>query len=815
VPAVPGPSRGSAPAGLGGRAGLGNLPADVSRFIGREREVSQVKGILSASRAVTLTGPGGVGKTRLALRVAQQVRRAYSNGVWLVDLTAVRTSEPLAGGLGDSEPLGQPVGDPQRLATLVARVLGIGEWSARPPLQALIAYLASRRVLLVLDNCEHLVESVAVLTQTLLHACPGVRVLATSRELLGVAGEMIFDVPPLSVPAVDRSWTLAELAACESVALLVARARAVASGFALSEDNRAAVAGICRRLDGVPLAIELAAAWIRTLTPDQVLARLADRFALLSRGVRGAPERQQTLQACVDWSFELCSKPERVLWTRLSAFAGGFEMDAVEGVCADELPKEDLPEGELLDLVAGLVDKSILVGEVHQAAMRYRMLETIRDYGRDQLAVAGGHEMLRRRHRDWYQGLVARADADLITPRQAPWQVRLDREMPNIRIALEFCVTEPGEAGAGLRMAVALQAFWWRGRFGEGRQWLDAMLAAQTGPPDLVWVRALYEAAKLACLQRDIEAGRRYAARARQLADHLGDERARTWARTADLGAALYAGEPARAAAEGEAVLPACRAAGDLQMLLDALLVLSLATWSVGDWDRAAACHEEILTITEPRGETWYRSVSMLHFGIVRWRQGQAGRAAELVRHSLRLRVLIDDLRSAAQCLAALAWIAGGEGDPRRAATLLGAAEALARDVDSPVVALPNLLASHQECERNARQVLGDQGFLAAFRHGAAWTTEKVTAYALGEAEPKAPGVVASPGEVARLTRRERQVVGLIVQGMTNKEIAARLVVSVRTAESHVDHILTKLSLANRAHIASWAATQGQSGAEL
>jgi predicted ATPase len=319
-----------------GRATIGNLSAEVTSFVGRRREVGEVKRALAESRLVTLTGVGGTGKTRLAVRVAGDLRRVFGDGVWFVDLTQLHGPELVA----------RELQDPDVLAFLVTATLGLRQ-AGGSPLQTLVGELADRRMLLVLDNCEHLLPGSAVFADRLLRGCPEVRILATSREPLAIAGEVLLPVPPLSAPDLRQRPSLAELGRCESVALFLARVQAAVPAFQLTQANHVAVAELCHRLDGLPLAIELAAARVRALAPEQILGRMADRFALLSRGSRSAPERQQTLRACVDWSFDLCAKEERLLWARLSVFVGGFELDAVEGVCADEkLAEVDLLESE-------------------------------------------------------------------------------------------------------------------------------------------------------------------------------------------------------------------------------------------------------------------------------------------------------------------------------------------------------------------------------------------------------------------------------------------------------------------------------------
>src|SRR5215469_3421966 len=335
----------------------GNLPAELTSFVDRRNELAEVKRLLAASRLVTLTGPGGVGKTRLALRAAAGLRRAFRDGVWLVQLDQVR--------------------DEALVAQAVTRALGLQDRAGYAPAAALADYLAGRQVLLVLDNCEHLVDAAAKLADRLLRAAPGLRVLATSRESLNIAGETVLAVPPLAAPEAGRRLTVAELARFPAAGLFAERAAQVVAGFALTEANVAAVAGICRRLEGLPLAIELAAAWLPVLSAEQIDARLGDRLGLLTRGGRARPARQQTLRASIEWSYELCSQAERLLWARLSVFAGGFELDAAEGVCTDRRLVAD----QVLELLATLADKSILIASPGEGVARYRLPETLREYG--------------------------------------------------------------------------------------------------------------------------------------------------------------------------------------------------------------------------------------------------------------------------------------------------------------------------------------------------------------------------------------------------------------------------------------------------
>jgi predicted ATPase len=414
------------------RAQLGNLPVDVTSFVGRRRELPEARRLLGDGRLLTLAGAGGVGKTRLALRLAAEVRRTFPDGVWLADLA--------------------PLQDGKLVPQTVIAALGLQDHSTRPPVDTLLAYLAGKQLLLVLDNCEHLPDACAVLATKLLSKTEGLRILATSRQLLNVQGERVLEVPPLSVP--DHDWLSAgvSLIECEAVRLFAERAATVVPGFAVTGGNGAVVARLCQGLDGIPLAIELAAVRLRALSAEQILERLDDRYRLLTGGSQTGRECHQTLRAAIDWSYGLCSAQEQILWGRLSVFSGGFDLEAVEHICADE----DIAQDDVCDLVTGLVGKSIVAREEHGSRVRYRLLETIRQYGRTRLIESGQEKPLRRRHRDYYHSLALRADAAVMSSGQTEWLQRLRPDLPNIRVALDFCLTEPGQAQAGLQIAGAL-----------------------------------------------------------------------------------------------------------------------------------------------------------------------------------------------------------------------------------------------------------------------------------------------------------------------------------------------------------------------
>jgi predicted ATPase/DNA-binding CsgD family transcriptional regulator len=763
---------------------------ELTSFVHRRREVAEAKRVLSVCRLVTLSGVGGIGKSRLALRVAAQVRRSFDDGVWLVELGELR--------------------DPVLVAHTVAAALGLRELatvgqdqSACSPITLLTEYLAARKALLVLDNCEHLVDPVAKLVDALLRTCPGLRVLTTSRQGLGVGGEVTLPVPPLPVPDVRQPPTLRGLPQVAAVALFVERAVAVVPEFCLTADNLDAVAQICRRVEGLPLAIELAAARLAALGPEEILNRMSDRFRLLGAGLRSAPTRQRTLRASIEWSYELCTSAEQRLWARLTVFAGGFKLAAAEGVCAGN----GLASEDVLDLVASLVNKSILIRQ-DGGAVRYRMLDTLREYGQDKLRESGQETGLRRRHRDWYAALVAGAETEWISDRQVDWFARLGREYPNLRAALEFCLTEPGEAGAGLRMATSMYPYWFgRGQLGEGRYWLDHALAQQPRPC-VDRARALYADSMLAGQQNDVTAAAALVDEGQEVAKQLDDTSTQALFTLAAGYVAGYRGDLPRSVALLDAVLEAFRARNDLPRLLDALFALAVYSGIRGDAARALACHEEVLAITGPRGEVWYRSLSLWALGLAVWQQGDSRRAAGLVRESLRLKRLIEDLLGIAWCLEALAWIAAGAPDPRHAANLLGAAHALWHTLGGSPATVRPMLGYHDECEQRTRRALGEQAFQTAFQRGMGLALADAVVCALNE---KPQGMPASAGPATRLTKREREVAELVAQGLTNKQIAARLVIAQRTAEGHVENILAKLGLTTRIQVATWVSERQES----
>jgi non-specific serine/threonine protein kinase len=664
----------------------------------------------------------------------------------------------------------------------------------------------------VLDNCEHLVDAVAKLADMLLREAAGLRVLATSREALTMTGETVLPVPPLAAPEAGRPLTVAELARFPAASLFAERAAQVVPGFALTEANMTAVAGICRRLEGLPLAIELAAARLPVLSPEQIDARLGDRLGLLTRGGRTRPARQQTLRASVEWSYELCSQAERLLWARLSVFAGGFELDAAEGICADHR----LAAEEVLELLAALAGKSILIVAHREGVARYRLSEPLREYGQECLQSSGEYTALRRRHRDWHEQLARQVDVDWLSPQIADLTARLFREHANVQAAQDFCQAEPGEAEAGLRIALHVWFFhcWIAGHVSEGRYRLSQVLA-RAGEPTVWRAQGLLLASFLAAVHGDRGAVQPLLEQGTSLAGQLNDPATQAFAAWVAGHLCLFAGDLPQAIAHCEHGLAALPVAVRGRQRAHLLICLANAAGLAGDEERAVACHRELGALTEAGSEyirRAYCAYSLWALGAAAWRRGDLDRATGLQQQSLRLRR--HDRMGSTYCVEALAWIAASRHQYERAAILLGAATSVLQSMGTTLDGNQYVAGHHRDCERQARQALGEAGFQAAYRCGRELPTEDALAYALQQPTEKPPKKPSAPAisDGVPLTARERQVARLVAGGRSNKEIAAELVIAQRTAEGHVEHILTKLGFTSRAQVATWVAASQPDG---
>ena len=747
------------------RRGVGNLPAELTSFVGRRRELRDAKRLLAAARLLTVTGAGGVGKTRLAARVAGDMRRGFVDGVWLVELADLR--------------------DPQLLASTVAAVFDLR--GSADPAAGLAEYLEGRQLLLVLDNCEHLADECAVLVEKLLATAAGVRVLATSRHALHTEGEHILHLDPLAVPGHEDMT--------DAVALFVERASAVLPGFELTPDNRAAVARVCRRLDGIPLALELAAVRLRVLSVDQLEARLDDRFGLLTSGPRTAQPRQRTLEATMDWSYELCSPDEQRLWAQLSVFPGGFDLDAAEHVGQSEVP--------VLDVLAGLVDKSVLSRKDGTFGWQawYRMLETVREYAAGKLV---DEPVVRARQVEYYVALARRYRAEGFGPRQLEWVGRLRREHPNLRAVVEYCLSTPGREGDALDIAASLWNFWYGGGLvPEGFRYLRRGLGLWR-ERGVVRARALYAASFLA-IQTGAADGRELLAELAVLAEELADDRLRAGHLECAGMATFFAGDLPGGAALLEEALAGYRVAGDALLVFDTLVLLSAAYFFLGD-GRGAAAAEEALGLTERFEARWSRGYALWAVAIHRWREGRCPEAVRLLREAVALRLA--DRTLLAFLLEALAWCQSSEGEHEQAARLLGSAHAVWRLSGARVDEMSPYQGFDEQCAGQAREALGVAAFDAAFAAAAGFGVEEAVAGALAEEPAKA--VRRKRVEPGGLTRRELEIAELVARGMSNKEIAAMLVIGRRTVETHVENILVKLGFTSRTQVASWLAGQSR-----
>ena len=763
-----------------------SVPADLTSFVGRRHDLVAVRQLFSAARLVTLTGIGGVGKTRLALRAAGELHRAFPDGVHLVELAALH--------------------EPGLLPHTVIAALGVREQPSLDPLAVLVDFLRERRMLLVLDNCEHLVEATADVVDHILRAAPGVRILATSRQALRLDGEHLFPVSPLLVPDPDDALEPGAASHYPSVALFADRAAAIVPGFAVTPENEAAVVRLCHRLEGIPLAIELAAVRLRVLSVEDLADRLDDQFQLLRAGNRNLPTRHQTLQALIDGSYDLCTPLEQLLWSRCSVFAGTVGDEALEAVCTDA----ELPASAVLDTVTGLVEKSILIRDPHGTHTRYRMLDTLRRYGMARLADSGDEARMARRHRDWYARLIETASQEWFGPRQEDRAAQLQLEHANVRHALEYCLTTPGEARAGLRMA-AVPWFWGAmDHLTEARLWLDRGLALDEGPSrERAW--ALATAAYLAAFQGDDAGLATLPERARDLALELDDLPALAFANHVlgfrrSLGPAADLGEAIPLFAE--ALDQYAHTEVPVQYADSLRVELAVTHILLGDFDEAAQLAQELHDRCSAVGERWNFSYALWLRGMLALvHGGRADRAEHDLAESLRIKRPFRDTLGLALVLEVLAWSAAATGEAARAATLLGGTDRIWQTLGGR-----QLRGMRGRYEAMARTALGAAAFESARERGSALSVEATTT--LGLREPGStrettpePTPEAGPGPgrpAADLTPREREVAALVAEGRTNKEIAATLVISLRTAEGHVENILTKTGFTTRTQIAHW-----------
>ncbi|WP_436761221.1 ATP-binding protein [Streptosporangium sp. V21-05] len=673
----------------------GNLPAEMNSFVGRTTELDEIAKLLTRTRLLTLRGPGGVGKTRLALRAARDVRDDYPDGVWVAELSA-----ETEGGL---------------LIHGVAGVFGLHTQAERPALESLIEYLADRRLLIVLDTCEHLVDSCAAMVVAVLTGAPDVQIIVTSRQELGLPLEVVMVVEPFPAPPPEA----ADLAGHDAPSLFLDRARAVAPG--LRTDGRAmmAVARLCRRLDGMPLAIELAASQMRGLSATQLADQLDVHFKLLADG-EGLLVRHQTLRTAAGWSHELCTPAERLLWARLSVFPAAFDTEAARGVCEDErLP--DVP-----GVLTALAAKSV----VARVGDRYRLLDTIRDYGRDWLAELGESDLMARRHRDHYLSAARRMGAEWCGPDQLEWACWARGELPNIRAALDRCLST-GDHGGALELAGALWVLWCHlGLVREGRHYLDRALAAAP-VTDRARSRPLWVAAHLALIRGDMALARSRAEEGVESARRHGDADAEAHALLALAEARLFTGdldlEGARAYAR--------RVADGLDPTSPGALFLpsflAMAAIFGGDFDEAVRVLREARSRHEARGELSQRAMDDYVLSLALFGRGDVAAASAAARAALEVKWRLRDTVGSVLAIDQLARIAAAVEDGHRAAWLLGAAHRIWTTFGPPATEADTLAALRETAGARAACLIGETAYARAFNEGAAAHFEGAVTYAL------------------------------------------------------------------------------------
>ncbi|MFC8521066.1 ATP-binding protein [Streptomyces sp. NPDC057257] len=666
----------------------GNLPLELNAFVGRTAELAGLARALDAARLVTVTGPGGVGKSRLAARAAG--RCAPPGGVWRVELAPVR--------------------DAEFVDYAVVEALGLKDHTTRLPRETLLAHLAERQLLLVLDGFEHLVDACAGLVAELLREVPGLRVLAVGRRPLGVAGERVFPLAPLG----------------EQEAVELLRERTAQHGPVPDEGPE--VRELCRRLDGIPLAVELAAGRLRALSPGQLLERLDDRFRLLTGGGRDVLPRHQTLRTAIGWSHELCTPRERLLWSRLSVFAGPFELEAVEYVCSGQ----GLDADDVLDVLGELLAQSVVAREETPLGTRYRMLDTVRAYGAEWLEATGDAARLRRRHRDWYLGLATWCELDWFSPRQAEVAARVEAELPNLRCALEHCLSEPGEAHLGQYLAGSLWFYWAGcGRLSEGRHWLEQVVQLDSGH-EQSRLKALWVLGYVAILQGDTVPALAALAECREEAERSADPTAVAYAEHRTGCLALVTDDMPRAETLLRSALDRYQEIGELNSnVLMGQVELAMARAFQGDLPGAVRMCEDVRRVCEDHGERWTRSYALYVLAYAAWAEGDPARARTLLTDCLGSAHAFHDLLGSVLAVELLALVTVVEGDAAEAAVLQGAAGRMWPSVGLPLFGSAYYNAPHELCEATARERLGDERYEECVREGARLVREAAVSRAL------------------------------------------------------------------------------------
>jgi predicted ATPase/DNA-binding CsgD family transcriptional regulator len=811
---------------------LTNLPVQLTSFVGREREIADVKRLLFSSHLVTLTGAGGSGKTRLAIQIANSMKKSSPDGACLVDLA--------------------PLHESALVPQVVAQVLGLQSVADHPWMETLLDYARSKQLLIILDNCEHLTEACAQLTQELLSQAPELRVLATSREPLSISGELIYPISGLSWPSDDERLEAnpQDLMQYDAVCLFVERARAISPDFNLTHENALPTVEICRRLDGLPLALELAGARVNVLTVDEIRARLNDRFSLLiSTQQKGLEQRHRTLRAAIDWSFSMLTADEQILLRRLAVFPSGFTLDMAEGVCCGE----GRGERQTLDQIASLVSKSLLVADtLGRAQARYRLLETIREYALEKLEEAGETAHLHNRHLDLFLAHAEEAEPKLNDAYQQLWLNWLENEHDNIRAALAWAL-ESGAIEEGLRIACDIVRFWEiRGYLQEGLSWFERLLsqATETVSP-IVRANAFSRAAFLAMFLDDAANTIAYGKQAVTAAESAGE--AGNEVLIVALGAfssgARVSQDFQTAYKIGERMIKLLRESpGQPFVLCMTLITMGSVAIELGQYNISQEFLDEGLTLAQADGDPfriamtlnilgdlarsqqkyaealahYERSAASLrelnaqrdlasvlcNLGFACLHLGSIERAHTLFRESMEIQQTQQNFVGVAECLLGFAAIATRQDLPAAGARLLGASTAAAGKRVTVATVWRATRMEYKQTLELARVGLSESGFQEEQAIGQAMSVEQAIhfAFSLPDKTQPTPSI---EKVVSLLTSRELEVAGLIGQGKSNREIAEELFLSKRTVETHASHILSKLGLSSRAQIMRWVLDHG------
>ena len=744
-----------------------NLPVRRTSFIGREREISEVKDLLKRKRLLTLTGVGGSGKTRLAIETARELLDNYPDGVWMVGLSSIS--------------------DPSLVSQAAAQALAVREQPHRLLEETLTAALEEKNLLIFLDNCEHLVDAAAELVETLLERCPRLKILVTSRELLGIEDEVNWTVPPMSLPIPDDELLVEDLQEAESARLFADRASQRLTSFSLTPENAGSVAEICHKLDGIPLAIELAAARVGTLNVDQISRRLGDALWLLTNGRRTAERRQQTLRGTLDWSHELLEEEERQILRRLSVFAGGFTPEAAEKVTS----LGGIPEEWVLDLLSSLVDKSLVVFRDG----RHRLLEPVRQYAGQKLEESGEHEQVRRQHALWCLELSEEAEPRLTGPDQTWWMDLLETEHDNLRAALGWAL-HGADPELGLRLAGLLWLFWHtHGHSSEGRRWLELGIKEAGNRDAWLKAKALNGAGWIAIFQRDYEVSESFLKEGAALYKEVGDAEGVGACLSKILFGAFLAyrelEEYQWCIDEIEAIESELTHSHTLANIARSRAFIKLRK---GDLAGARSAYNNARELYDKAGDSQQTARVLFNLAFEALLRDDHAETKRKSSESLRISRRHDDKLAIVYTL----WILGcgmsREGLHERAARLWGASEAVQEQNDMPIAPLATNLCGYEDRLARTRAALGKESMKTEWQRGRAMTQDEAIDYALAEETPdKIP-----------LTPREIEVAELIEQGLTNPQISQQLTISERTVHNHVRSVLKKLGLGSRAGVAEW-----------